>query len=407
MERIRAIWAWLTAYIATAWHVTANPTESPGTDTEFTAEIVRITEISPHVNADRLEIARFELKGSGESSYEVVIQKGSFKAGDLAGYFSVDCILPLSHPDFSFLKDRLDGAGKTLYRLRAARLRGVFSQGLLVPVVNGDFGERIAERYGVTYHREPEPEERLPAQPSRRPRVQPLQIYEINSLKKVPHLFEPGEQVVITEKIHGCNFRFGWVPRAFLGVPLGYKFVVGSHRMIKGDNKPGFYGEDVWLRAAMEMNLKKKTKPFKGYAFYGELYGYTYTGKAIQDLTYGRDPKAGPGLACFDIQEIGGHWLTPFERRAMLADAELPEVPVLYAGPYIDDLSFPSAPARLAEGESMLHLGWPNKLAMSGDAIIREGCVVEGVHVQRKKAKYVGQGYLLRKELPQQLKLVA
>ena len=96
-------------------------------DTEFVAEVVRITEILPHGNADKLEIARFELKRTGLSSYPVIVRKGEYKVGDLACYFSVDCLLPLSHPAFAFLKQ--PGSTKTVHRLRAARLRGVFSQG--------------------------------------------------------------------------------------------------------------------------------------------------------------------------------------------------------------------------------------------------------------------------------------
>src|ERR1043165_44604 len=98
------------------------------TDTEFTAEVVRITDVYKHPNADKLEIALFELAGSGQANYECVIQTGSFKVGQLAVYFSVDCILPTDHPDFKFLTTRLDGAGKTHYRLKAARLRGVRSE---------------------------------------------------------------------------------------------------------------------------------------------------------------------------------------------------------------------------------------------------------------------------------------
>ena len=39
--------------------------------------VVKIEEILPHPNADRLEIAKFELAGTGPASYEVVVQKST------------------------------------------------------------------------------------------------------------------------------------------------------------------------------------------------------------------------------------------------------------------------------------------------------------------------------------------
>ncbi len=363
----------------------AGPAQTSATDTEFTAEVVRITEILPHPNADRLEIAKFELKASGPCSYEVVTQKGTTKPGDLMAYFSVDCVLPTAHPEFAFLTTRLDGAGKTHYRLRAARLRGVFSQGLLVPAPSGkSFGEGVANDFGVTYHRDPEPVVGGGAHVPSRPRPQVFPVYGVDSLKKVPRLFEEGEPVVVTEKIHGTNFRFGWVRRKFLGIPFGWKFVVGSHRVIKGENKGGdYYGEDVWMQAAEKMDLANKTRDYKGYVFYGELYGYTYSGSKIQDLTYGRKPEDGPGLACFDIRKPNGAWATPQERGEVMGAVGLPAVPCIAW----EETFCPTWAKNLAEGKSRFN---PDQ--------IREGVVIESMYGPRRKAKYVGEGYLTRKE---------
>ncbi len=368
-----------------SWFARGAESQSSATDTEFTAEIVRITRILPHPNADKLELARFELKGTDmETAYEVVVGKGEFQPGSLAAYFSTDCILPTNHPAFSFLTSRSDCQGKTRYRLRAARLRGVFSQGLLVPAPNGsEWGAPVAELYGVTYHRAPEPgsgpskDERYQQRKSAR---QPFPIYGVDSLKKLPRLFDESEFVHVTEKIHGTNFRFGWVRRKVLGIPVGWKFVVGSHHVIKGDRSRGFYGEDVWSDAGERMELAKKTWDYRGFTFYGELYGYTYSGKKIQDLTYGRKPEDGPGLACFDVRTPDGQWLAVFQRECVLADADLPGVPVI--GP----VKAPHAKT-WAEGNSFL------------DAkTIREGVVVESLEAPRRKAKYVSEAYLMRKE---------
>ncbi len=353
------------------------------TDTEFSAEIVKVTRVLPHPNADRLEILRFEMKGIGETTYEVVSQKGTFSPGDLATYFSVDCLLPTSHPDFKFLTERLGGKGKEFYRLKAARLRGVFSQGLLVPAPSAcGFGEQVAEWFGVTYYRRPEPGEPTgtPGKPGKPHKGQPMPIYGVDSLKKLPRLFEEGELVCVTEKIHGTNFRFGWVRRKVLGIPFGWKFVVGSHRVIKEGQNNHFYGEDLWSMYAEKNNLAERTKGYRGFIFYGELYGYTYSGQKIQDLTYARIPAQGPGLAIFDVKTSKG-WLDPDERFALCDELDLEHVPWMF------HTEWDSGLLSVAEGKSLLA---PNQ--------IREGIVVESYSAPRRKAKYVAEQYLLRKE---------
>src|SRR5690606_28285737 len=130
------------------------------------------------------------------------------------------------------------------------------------------------------------------------------------------------------------------------------------------------------------MNLAEKTRDYRGYTFYGELYGYTYSGQKIQDLTYGRKPEDGPGLVCFDIRTPEGNWMPFADRLWALADCNLDWVPVLGQGKYGDDID----PKRLAEGDSVLAYADANKHQM------REGCVVESITGPRRKAKYVGEG---------------
>ncbi len=352
-----------------------------GTDTEFSAEVVQITEVLPHPNADRLDIVHFAM-ASGPTVYDVVIQKGTFKVGDLAAYFSVDCLLPTAHEAFAFLTGRLDGAGKDVYRLRAARLRGVFSQGLMVPAPLGlTLGDSVAELFGVGYHRAAEPAENTNQQPSKKPRKQPLPIYGVESLKKVPRMFSDEEPVLVTEKCHGSNARWSWIPKTFLGIRYGWRFVVGSHRVIKEGQGNHFYDEDVWTMAAKNMRLAERTAKYKGYAFYGELYGHTYTGQKIQDLTYGRGPSDGPGLMCFDILAPDGTWLPWSERAEILEACSLDHVPILHMG-----VTTRADILAMAEGKSTLD----NKTQ-------REGVVVEALEGARRKAKYVGEGYLMRK----------
>lgn len=363
-------------------------------ETEFSAEIVKVTQVLPHPNADRLEILRFEMKGTGEASYEVISQKGTFGIGSLAAYLSSDTVVPTHLTEFSFLTERADGKGKTHYRLRAARLRGVFSQGLLVPAPEGmAFGDSVAEHFGVTYHSAPSDEPRGQSQgPSgKAPKVQPFPIYGVDSLKKNPRLFSEGEPVLVTEKIHGTNFRFGWIRRRLLGIPVGWRFVVGSHRVIKETGSRDWYGTDNYTEAAARLGLAEKTKAHRGLVFYGELYGHWSTGTKIQDLTYGRLPEEGPGLAVFDVRTPEG-WMNPHARVDLVWNAlGIPNVPNFGVQQYSEEYV-----KWLAEGNSILD-----------GKQIREGVVVEALDGSRRKAKYVGQGYLLREDLGKAGKHVA
>lgn len=356
--------------------------EPSRTDTEFTAEVVQITQLLPHSNADKLEIARFSLKGIGETTYEVVVRKGEYQVGELAGYFSVDCLLPTSHPAFAFLKERLDGKDKQVFRLRAARLRKVFSQGLLVKLKSPaleEYGRQLAEEYGVSYHRDPEPAAKGPTAPQA-PRPQVAPVYGVDSLKKVPNLFGENEPAFITEKIHGTNFRFGWVRRLVFGIPFGWRFFVGSHRTERTPGRTSWYGEDLYALAAERMRLAAVTKRYKGFVFYGELYGYTYDGKPIQPgWTYGRSSDAGPGLVIFDIKDLSeGCWLPAWEREDLVDTLGLKSPPVLAA------CAMPPTTCR----------DWEGRKSELDKGTIMEGVVVESLSGLRRKAKYVHQAYL-------------
>lgn len=364
------------------------PAEPNGLDSEYTCEVVRITRIDPHPNADKLELAHFAMRNGDETGYEVVVGKGEFHPRDLATYLSVDCIVPLDRRQFAFLKTRQDAQTKTHFRLRAARLRGVYSQGLLVPVTGTPaVGTSMSKELGVDYHRAPEAgQPTVPGQ--KKVKSQPAPVYGVTSLKKMPHVFPEGTMVHVTEKVHGANFRFGWVPRKRFGIRLGYRFFVGSHQVEKGDGSAGFYGSDLWSEYAQHNELAAKTKEHRGLVFYGELFGRTPSGQPIQDLTYGRSE---PDMVVFDVLRLSGHqWLPLEERMPLIRSLGLETPPVLGIGLFNEDWI-----AHLAEGQT--------EVPDAPKGHMREGVVVENITdpslpSSQRKAKYVGQGYLLRKE---------
>lgn len=97
------------------------------------ATLRTIDSITPIEGADRIECAHL-------GGWTVVIGKDEFKPGDTVVYFEVDTFLPLDDARFGFLEPR--GTKKMVkddvecvgHVLRTARLRGQYSQGLVMPV---------------------------------------------------------------------------------------------------------------------------------------------------------------------------------------------------------------------------------------------------------------------------------
>ena len=107
------------------------------------ASIQKIKSIVPIQGADNVELARV-------LGWNVVVRKGEFKAGDMVVYFETDSILP-DEPEFEFLKN---SKGK-IKPLKAKKIRGVVSQGLVMPLSAFE-GLDLSESIGVIKY---EPEE--------------------------------------------------------------------------------------------------------------------------------------------------------------------------------------------------------------------------------------------------------
>jgi len=101
------------------------------------ATIQTISVVNEHPNADRLEVAR--IKG-----WQTVIAKNSFRAGDRVIFIEVDAFVPCQVAPFLCEKQ-----GPKLYngvkghRIKTLRLRGIISQGLILP---------ISDYFGVSRH---------------------------------------------------------------------------------------------------------------------------------------------------------------------------------------------------------------------------------------------------------------
>jgi len=249
---------------------------------ELKVEVLKIDEVLEHPNADRMELAMV-------GGYQVCVQKDTYVPGDLAIYIPVDSILP------SALEAKIFGADAKVklhkHRVRAIKLRGAVSQGMLIANKDLDFGAfnkegtDVTEVLGITKYLPPT---KLPntmsgkAAPKRHCHPMFSKYTSINHLKKYWNAFTEGENVIITEKIHGTNFRAGWVPfiprtfwqkiKKFFGRCPDYEFVYGSHNVQLMDGKGKYaFGDNVYAKIVQDHGLKRKIP--EGQLWYGEIFG--------------------------------------------------------------------------------------------------------------------------------------
>lgn len=327
--------------------------------TEFRIEVVRIGAIQKHPNADTLSITHVH------GGYPCIMRTGDFKEGDLAVYVPVDAVVPTDKPRFSFLGEHA--------RIRAKRLRGIFSMGLLSPVEEGwELGKDVAETLGIVKYEPPEDAE-AGADDERDPGYMP--VYDVEGFRRYPDAFLDGEEVVVTEKLHGENGRF---------VHDGERLWCGSRTRYKKRPEPGKSG-GRWWTGAMAINLEERLAQVPNIGFYGETHGYT------KGFTYGV-PKGLVGIRFFDAIDVKTRMYLDVEAFTHLCETlKLAMVPVLARGRWGSDITMPHV-KDLAEGPSTL------------DAThVREGVVLRPVQERRDDrfgrviCKLHGEGFLTAK----------
>jgi RNA ligase (TIGR02306 family) len=157
------------------------------------------------------------------NGYPVIFRTGEFEEGALAGYAPVDSIFP-DLPKYQFL-----GSNR---RIKAKRLRGIFSMGLLVPCRPGwELGQNIQEELGITKW---EPTIPVNMQGDNASDKGVLPVYtDIEGFCRFPDVLIEGGEVVFTEKTHGVNFRAGFHDN---------ELIVGSHHQFTGRGLPALAG---------------------------------------------------------------------------------------------------------------------------------------------------------------------
>ncbi|MEW2415444.1 RNA ligase (ATP) [Streptomyces sp. NPDC046866] len=340
--------------------------------------------VHEHPNADALELAQVGL-------YRAVVAKGAYRTGEFALYIPEQAVLPAGLIEELGLTGRL--AGSSADRVKAVRLRGELSQGLVCrPAALADVdlaqaareGTDFAELLGITKWAPPVPTT-MSGEVEAAPELLPW--VDIENLQRYPQLFEAGEQVVLTEKLHGTACLMTYLAQD--GRVLVSSKGFGSKGLALKEDERNLYWRAVRGHGVAEVAAKLAARlGASRIGVFGEVYG-----AGVQDLAYGTDARSAgqaPGYAVFDVSaEIDGQvrWLDP---AALLADGELPLVPRLFEGPY--DLD---AVLELASGRE----------TVSGRAVhLREGVVIRPAAERyspvvggRAIAKAVSPAYLTRK----------
>ena len=297
--------------------------------------IVRVEEVMPCPNSDTLGIVYV-------GGYQVVVKKEQFSVGTLALYVQPDTIVPVM-PQFAFLwadREFADGTvPERLRRVTVRRFRGNWSEGLLMPL--SDFGTQVdtdvvflnsghtvregddvAELLGFTHYEEPEPVANInhgkqfkgypkslrgwffyilaklhiyrPAVYGADQTKAPKQfspVYDVEGFKNYPRTFVEGEEVFVTEKIHGSNARYQFGS-------ADQKMHVGSHNFWKSEKSTC-----IWRRAlAQHAWLSEFCTQNPDHTVYAEVVptqkGYTYG--CTEDQTK---------VFVFDVLRPDGTWV--------------------------------------------------------------------------------------------------
>jgi RNA ligase (TIGR02306 family) len=300
------------------------------------------------------------------------------------------------------LVDRLAGSKKD--RVKALRLRGVVSQGICYPAKpEWVEGQDVAEELGIFKWIPP-----IPVCMAGEVNSGGLTLnFDIENIKRYPDMFVDGEEVFVTEKLHGSCTILALVPSTQREPDMFY----GKYQLIsKGLAAKGLYFKDneknagnLYVRVLRELAIFDKfekacdaiLEKFKdAVASYGEnavvnivdepiwLLGETF-GNGVQDLKYGHSK---PTYRAFAMR-VGRHWLYYDVFLELCERMDIPTVPVIYRGEYKKEL---------------VH-EWSNGKTVEGNGChMREGVVIAATKyrecpVGRPILKSISDEYLLRK----------
>lgn len=336
----------------------------------FEVKVVQVRSIEPIPDADAIELAVI-----GE--YRSVVKKGDFVPGQYAVYIPEASLIPATLLEKMGLTGKLAGPDKN--RVKAIRLRGCLSQGILYPVyctnpfahggrgqheielgleeeysMSVDLGDDVSKALGITKW-----EPAIPVSMSGEVYNAGQHItynYDIENFKWHPEVLQDGEEVQFTEKLHGTFCQLIYIPTS---IANNTNAMHENHLRVTGDYYDGYFAlaskglggqglcfkwgdpeqYNVYQKAVIEYLphiafVLEKHHTDVPVMIMGEVFG-----DGIQDLHYGM--KNTFSFRVFDIR-VGyrdkGYFIDDEDLDDMCFLFGIPRVPVVYRGPFTKEI---------------------------------------------------------------------
>lgn len=298
------------------------------------ATIRKIDEVRAIPDADKIVAYRV-------GGWWVVDAVGKYTAGDLVVYVEPDAWIPHAlAPFLSKGQEPREYEGIKGERLRTVKLRGVTSQGLLLPIdvtFFRDEGTDVSDALGIIKYEPPVPAQ-LAGQvrgmfPTAIPKTDQERVQ--NLVAEIAEYADRGLTFEATEKLEGSSCT--------MYLDREDSFHVCSRNLdLKEDPNVSFWK----VAAQYGVAAKMRARGLQGYALQGELVG-----EGVQGNIY--KIKAQDFFVYDVYNEIEGRYLNARERAALCEDLQLSHVPLLdtayVLSGNVDDL------LKYAEGRSVLH----------------------------------------------------
>jgi RNA ligase (TIGR02306 family) len=326
--------------------------------------IQRVDALEPIAGADNIVKARI-------MGWDVVVKKHEFTPGSPCVFFEIDSVLPDGKPWAEFMRPRG-------FRVKTARLRGVLSQGLALPVdilPEGvdvpEHGTAVHDLLGVVKYEPVIPDTREIAGgfPGQIPKTDEIR------LQSAPGVLDEmrGRDFYVTTKLDGTSATYFR--------PLDGELVACSRNwaLVRGPNP-------VW-RMADKLDLERVIPP--GFAIQGELCG--------PGIQKNRLALAELDLFVFSVHDTrAGKFLDHAEMIEFCAGRKLRTVPVEEVVEGDAAAAFPHSLELWLDRAKGLYAGTKNR---------KEGIVVRPLHDARSEAlggrlswKVINNDFLLKDE---------
>lgn len=335
-------------------------------DSRKLATIRTVDGLEPIDGADFIETALI-------GGWSVIVKKGEFKVNDFAVYFEIDSWIPEIIAPFLFKNreyNNIPGA-----RLKTVRMRGVLSQGLLLPVNILPDWFQIVEDADVTQLLQIQKYEvqdgimQTNAKgnfPTQIPRTNQERVQNLSREMKRWHENSPTFEM--TEKLDGSSMTVYFND--------GNVGVCSRNLELKEDDQSAF-----WI-AARNNDLPSKLISYdKNIAIQGELIGPKIQGNPYNLTVY--------KFFVFDIWDIDNQrYFTSDERIDFCGSFGLDHVPILF---YVMELE-----KKLYEKNSNYLLDWAEGKSFINPKTTREGIVLKEVN-GKFSMKCISNSWLLSK----------